>query len=88
MCVFVAVPEGEEAEWQVQYDLREEDQNEGEEIKEGQASESSAYYSCIFVMLNTVVILCDVHHFCFILSFFFIYPPPRETRTVLSCWSF
>lgn len=87
MCVFVAVPEGEEAEWQVQYDLREEDQNEGEEIKEGQASESSVYYSCIFVMLNTVVILCDVHHFCFILSFIYLFPP-RETRTVLSCWSF
>lgn len=77
MCVIVAVPEGEEAEWQVQYDLREEDQNEGEEIKEGQASESSVYYNCIFVMLNTVVILCDVHHFCFILSFFF-YPPPER----------
>lgn len=35
LCVCVAVPEGEEAERQVQHDLREEDQNEGEEIKEG-----------------------------------------------------
>lgn len=35
MCL--AVSEGEEATRQVQHDLREEDQNEGEEIKEGQA---------------------------------------------------
>lgn len=41
MCICAAVSKGEEAEWQVQHDLREEDQNEGEEIKEGQTSESS-----------------------------------------------